>query len=83
MKQLNKKLQPLRKKVETIEREVRALETKKENLEMMLADPELYKRGFEARSASNEYKEVQMLLDTKYAEWSTLTEEITRIEKTP
>ena len=81
MKQLNKKLQPLRKKVEALEREVQTLEARKTQLEAMLADPEIYRRGFEARSATNEYKEVQLLLDARYAEWNTLAEEISVIEK--
>jgi len=79
-KQLNKKLQPLRKRVEAIESEVQKLEAKKESLETTLADPEFYRRGLEARSALSEYKEVQQLLDTKYAEWNQLTEEMTKIE---
>lgn len=80
-KELGKKLQPLEKRLTLLEAEIQKMEAQKENLEMMLADPELYKRGEEAKTTSHEYKEIQQALETKYAEWSTLTEELGRIEK--
>ena len=80
-KELNKKLQPLKKQIEAIERDIQRLEERKENIEMMLADPELYKRGDDAKSASNEYKEVQRLLEVKYCEWGSISEEIAKIVK--
>ncbi len=80
-KEQNKKLQPLKKQVEMIEKEIQALEGRKENLEMTLADPDLYKRGHDAKSASDEYKEVQRMLEEKYTEWSILSDKIARIEK--
>jgi ATP-binding cassette, subfamily F, member 3 len=83
LKQLNKKLQPLKKKVEAIESEVQKLEAKKVTLEMTLADPEIYKRRHEARSSLSEYKEVQQSLEAKYAEWSSLAEEMAKMEKSP
>jgi ATP-binding cassette subfamily F protein 3 len=79
-KELNKKLQPLRKRMESMEADIQKLEARKENLELTLADPELYKRGDEAKSASSEYKEVQKLLEVKYSDWNILTEEISTIE---
>ncbi len=81
LKELNKKIQPLRKKAESLEQEIQKFESRKEELEKMLADTEIYRRGFEARSATNEYKEVQQLLEARYAEWNSLTEEIAAIEK--
>lgn len=80
-KELNKKLHPLKKQIEAIEADVKRLEAQKENLEMMLADPELYKRGEEAKAATNEYKEVQRLLEGKYSEWSLRSEEIAKLEQ--
>ena len=80
-KDLNKKLQPVRKQAEALEKEIQELESKKENLEMHLADPDLYKHGDEARTASHDYKEVQRLLERKYSEWNLRTEEIARIEQ--
>jgi ATP-binding cassette subfamily F protein 3 len=80
-KELNKKVQPLRKGIEALENEVQSLETQKAHLETTLADPELYKRGDEAKFATQEYKEVQRLLEEKYAKWTVLTEEVARIEE--
>ncbi len=80
-KELGKKLRPLNQEIEAIEAEIKKLEAQKENLEMMLADPELYKRGQEAKSKTLDYKAVQQLLETKYAEWNKLTEEMARIER--
>ncbi len=81
-KEFNKKTQPMKKRIEALESEIQKLESQKENLEMMLADPELYKRGEEAKVASNDYKQVQQTLETKYADWNTLTEELAKIERT-
>jgi ATP-binding cassette subfamily F protein 3 len=80
-KELNKRLQPVKKQAETLEREIQELESKKENLEMTLADPNLYKHGVEAKTASHEYKELQIRLEKMYADWNRCTEEIARIEK--
>jgi ATP-binding cassette, subfamily F, member 3 len=81
-KELSKRTQPIKKKLEALEAEIQKLESRKENLEMMLADPELYKRGEEAKTASHEYKEIQQTLETKYAGWSALTDELASLEKT-
>jgi len=80
-KEISKKLQPLKKRIETLEQDIQRLEERKENLEMTLADPELYKRGDDAKSASNEYKEVQRVLGLKYADWNLLSDEVAAIEK--
>jgi ATP-binding cassette subfamily F protein 3 len=80
-KELNRKVQPLRKEIEILENEVQGLEKQKAQLETTLADPELYKRGDEAKSATQEYKEIQRLLEDKYVKWNMLTEEVARIEE--
>lgn len=80
-KKLNKGVQQLRKQMEVLEGEVRRLESEKENLEMMLGDPEIYKRGEEAKDAAQKYKEVQGLLELKYDEWTLKAEERAEAEK--
>ena len=80
-KELNRKLKPLKMRIDALEREVQEFETQKEHLESVLADPELYRNGEDARSATQEYKDVQQVLEDKYAEWNSLTEEISRIEQ--
>ena len=80
-KEFKKRLQPLRKQIEVLEAEIRGLESAKENLEMSLVDPELYKRGEEAKDASHKYKEMGRLLELKYSEWTLKTDEIARVEK--
>jgi ATP-binding cassette subfamily F protein 3 len=77
-KEINKKIQPLKKQIEFLEEEIQTLESQKENLETTLADPELYKQGEEAKSASHDYKEVQGLLETRYHDWNRLTEEMAK-----
>lgn len=79
-KKLNKGIQELRKRVEALEGEVRRLEAEKENLEMMLGDPELYKRGEEAKDVAQKYKEVQRLLELRYSEWTSKVEEVAKAE---
>jgi len=41
----------------------------------------LYRRGEEARAATQEYKDVQRKLEEKYAEWNSLTDRIVRLER--
>ena len=80
-KELNKKLQPLRVQIEMIEQDIQRLEAHKGSLGVLLADPNLYKHGEEAKSATREYSEVQRELEMKYSDWNSLSEEINRIEK--
>ncbi|MBI4429084.1 MAG: ABC-F family ATP-binding cassette domain-containing protein [Ignavibacteriales bacterium] len=80
-KELKRAIQPLKKQVEALEEEIRTLESAKENLEMSLADPELYKRGEEAKSATQKYNEVLRTLELKYAQWTSKTDEASKVEK--
>ncbi|MBI3004781.1 MAG: ABC-F family ATP-binding cassette domain-containing protein, partial [Ignavibacteriales bacterium] len=74
-------IQPLKRQVEALEEEIRTLESAKENLETSLADPELYKRGEEAKAVTQKYNEVKHTLELKYSEWTLKTDEVAKAEK--
>jgi len=74
--ELSRKLQPLKRELRTIEEEISRMENRRKEIETMMADPEFYKNGEEAKRISNEYKELEEKLKDKYFRWGELTEEI-------
>ena len=74
--ELSRKLQPLKKELKSIEEEISRMENRRKEIEGMMADPEFYKNGEEAKRISNEYKELEEKLKDKYFRWGELTEEI-------
>ena len=58
------------------EERIAALEMRKEALEALLADPDLYTDGLRAKTVTNEHAQLQRDLETAYAEWETMAEEI-------
>lgn len=79
--QRSQHLKPLKKQLEGVEQEIERMEARKLELEMTLADPELYKRGDEAKKASIEHKEVITRLEQLYGEWSKVTDRIQMVER--
>jgi len=73
-------LKPLRQRLQKLENEIEQYETKKREIENRLADPEFYKRGEESREALREHKALQSDLENCYAEWTNLTDQVTKTE---
>ena len=77
---LSKKLQPLKNRLEIIEKNIEQMELRKKELELDMADPELYKRGSDAKKTTEEYASLQEKLQALYFDWGKLTEEIEKIK---
>ncbi|MGO9481078.1 MAG: ATP-binding cassette domain-containing protein [Candidatus Kryptoniota bacterium] len=74
--ELSRKLQPLKRELKTVEEEISRMESRRKVIEAMMADPEFYRNGEEAKKISVEYKKIQGKLEDKYFRWGKLTEEI-------
>lgn len=79
--QRSQHLKPLKKELEGLEREIERLEARKLELEMALADPDLYKKPDEAKKAASDHKEVVARLEQLFGEWTRVTDRIQLVEK--
>ncbi len=79
--ELSRKLRPLKEKLKKVEAEINRMEGRRKEIEALMADPELYKNGDEAKNVSIEYKSLESKLEDKYFRWGELTEEIERIAR--
>ena len=70
-----------KKKVEEAEIKIHQLETRKKEIEVLLANPEFYKNGEEAKLISAEYKDVQIHIEKAYTHWSDLIHQLNQVEK--
>jgi ATP-binding cassette, subfamily F, member 3 len=77
--ELSKKLRPLKEELKKVESEIAKMEGRRKAIEALMADPEFYKNGEEAKNASIEYKDLEGKLENKYFRWGELTEEIERV----
>lgn len=73
---LYRKLKPMKEKLEAIEREIGAMEGRIREIEAMMADPEFYRNGAEARSIAHEYADLKHRLTDAYFSWNDLTERV-------
>jgi ATP-binding cassette subfamily F protein 3 len=76
----SKKSQPLKKRLSSVEKEIEKLEGRKSEIEGLMAQPEFYKNGEEAKHISAEYKTVQAKLNDNYYEWDKVSQEIAKME---
>ncbi len=76
----SKKFQPLKKKLSLVEKEIEKLEKRKSEIEGLMAQPEFYKNGEEAKRIAAEYKTVQAKLNDNYYEWDKVSQEIAKME---
>jgi len=77
---LYKKIKPFKDKLENVERQIDRLEKRKLEIEHLMADPDFYRNGDEAKKISHEYTEVQTKLTDAYFEWNTVSEKISGME---
>ncbi|MBU0485617.1 MAG: ABC-F family ATP-binding cassette domain-containing protein [Proteobacteria bacterium] len=79
---VSKELAPLKKKVQVTEKEIELLESSKSELELALADPQLYNDQEAFSEKSNDYSRVDQKLKRLYADWEQTQAEIEKIEAT-
>jgi ATP-binding cassette, subfamily F, member 3 len=75
-----KELRTMKRQLEAIETEITQQEQKKNKIEHLLADPELYKKGDEVKIISAEYKSNQKDLEDAYWRWGKVSEQIEKIQ---
>ena len=78
---LNKKLGPWKKKSEEAEREIEQQESRKAELEVLMADPELYGNQEQWSAVSKEYTQVERHLERAYQHWEEAQQAIEAFEK--
>ncbi|MDI6765817.1 MAG: ABC-F family ATP-binding cassette domain-containing protein [Bacteroidota bacterium] len=76
---LFKLLLPLREKLEKIENVIGTMEKQKSSIETLMASPDFFSDGEQAKRLTREYKEVQISLEQAYLEWEEINLEIDRI----
>ena len=77
---LGKKLSPLKAQVKKSEKEIELLEERKDELEKLMADSELYQDQERWTEVSREYGSVKRRLERNYALWEEAQEKIEEIE---
>ena len=79
-KSIAREVRTAKNKVEEAETSIQHLETRKKEIEALLANPDFYKNGEEAKSISAEYKEVQIQIEKAYSHWSNMARQLEQIE---
>jgi len=71
-----KEVRSIKRQLEAVEAEIAHHEQRKSEIESLLADPELYKKGDEVKAISAEYKSVQKELEDAYWRWGKVSEQL-------
>jgi ATP-binding cassette subfamily F protein 3 len=79
-KERGRKLSPWKKKEEEAEKQIASLEGRKEELEALMADPELYYNEQAWARTSSEYDQCKSQLERWYAQWEEAQDAIETIE---
>jgi len=74
------KLNPLKKEVEQTEADIEKLETRKNELELLMADPLLYQDQDKFAGFSKEYNSLQRKLERLYQRWEEVQAQIETID---
>ena len=75
-----KKLGPLKKEVMQVEEEIGNLETRKNELEQLMADPQLYRDQDKFADYSKEYSSLERRLERLYQRWEEAQAQVETIE---
>lgn len=76
---ISKKRNELQQTIEQLESSVEQLEKRKAEVEVLLADPDSYKRNNFAASLTREYHQIKEKIDTDMQEWERAQEELTKL----
>ena len=79
--QLSSQLNPWKKKVAEAETQIETLEARKEELETLMADPDLYADQQIWSKTSKEYSKLQRRLERQYEKWEQAQGKIEEIEE--
>ena len=71
-----KELRTIKKELETIEVEIAKYEHRKNEMELLLADPELYKNGLEVKNLRAEYQDILSKIDSAYQRWTAIINDL-------
>ncbi len=74
--ELNRQLSPWKKQSKKAEQEIEQLEKKQENLEELMADPELYGNKEKWAEVSKDYDSIKRKLELSYAKWEEAQEKM-------
>lgn len=77
----SKRIKPHKKELDEAEEKVEALEIEKEDLEALMADPELYNDQSAWSDTSKNYEECKRRLERWYDRWESAQEKIDEIDK--
>ncbi|MBI4811614.1 MAG: ABC-F family ATP-binding cassette domain-containing protein, partial [Ignavibacteriales bacterium] len=77
---LHKLLLPHKQKLDEIEKEISRIESRKNVIQILMANPDFYKDGEKAKDTSHEYKELLSRLDEMYYSWNEVTHTIEDIQ---
>ena len=80
IQQLNSQLKPWKKQVAETETQIDALEVRKEELETLMADPDLYADQQRWSEISKEYSALKRRLERQYEKWEQAQGKIEDIE---
>ena len=75
-----KEVRSVKRQLEAVEAEIAHHEQRKSEIESLLADPEMYKKGDEAKAISAEYKSVQKELGDAYWRWGKVSEQLEKAQ---
>jgi ATP-binding cassette subfamily F protein 3 len=75
-----KEVRSVKRQLEAVEAEIAHFELRKNEIEKLLADPELYKKGEEAKAVSAEYKSIEKGLSDAYWRWGKVSEELEKVQ---
>ena len=70
---------PVKEELSRIERAIEEQERRKGELELLMADPELYKQGDRVREVREEHRKIEEDLAYAYDRWSVLSAEVERL----
>ncbi len=72
----SKRLKPIKDRIGRLEKTIAELEERKKDLEHLMADPEFFSQGEDAKRAPAEYKQIEADLAYAYREWEELAEQL-------
>ncbi|MCI5162507.1 MAG: ABC transporter ATP-binding protein, partial [Candidatus Electrothrix sp. AX5] len=78
--QLNSQIKPWKNKATAAEKEIEKLEKRKEELEVLMADPDLYADQPRWLKINKEYNEVKQQLERQFAVWEEALGKVEEVE---
>jgi len=71
-----KELRTIKRELVTIEAEIAKYEHRKHEIELLLADHELYKNGLEVKNLRAEYQDILSKIDSAYQRWTAIINDL-------